>query len=100
MFDDNKATDGIADFLICLSGLVRTNSYLFENLAEKTDFSSAKYQLSKISQDNKRHSEILIEMSNRIGNSTIKTGVCKRQLNGVYKTIAAVLEKVLKKNNN
>ena len=97
MFDDNKATDGLADFLTCLSGLVRKNSYLFENLAEKTDFSSAKYQLSKISQDHKRHSEILIEMSIRIGNSKIKTRECKRQLSVVHKTIEAVLKQVLKK---
>ena len=47
LFDENKETDGIADFLACLSGLVMKNSYLFENLAEKTEFSSAKYHLSK-----------------------------------------------------
>jgi len=97
VFDDNKATDGLSDFLTCLSGLVRKNSFLFKNLAEKTDFSSAKYRLSKISQDNKRHSEILIEMSTRIGNSKIKTRECKRQLSIVHKTIEAVLEQILKK---
>ena len=97
VFDDDKESDGIADFLTCLSGLVRRNNYLFENLATKTDFSSAKYLLSKISQDNKRHSEVLMEMSIRIGNSTIKTKACKRQLSVILKTIEAVLEKVLKK---
>ena len=51
MFDMSTDVDGIADFLMCLSGLEISNSQLFKILAEKIVLNSIKPKLSKIAED-------------------------------------------------
>lgn len=80
MFDLSTDVDGIADFLNCLSGLENSNSQLFRALSEKTVLTSIKSKLTRIAEDNIKHSKILEYIGQQIGNSKIKTKECKIKL--------------------
>ena len=53
--------------------------------------------MSKIASDNKIHAKILEDISQKIGDSEIKTKDCKKRLNVVCKTTETVLEQVINK---
>ena len=97
MLDMRTDADGIADFLLCLSGLEDKNSQLFEELAEKIVFPSIKTKVLKISKDNQKHSKILQDISKRIGNPKVKTKECKKKLSIVCKNTEMILEQVKEK---
>ena len=97
MVDMTTDADGIADFLQCLSGLEEKNSQLFRTLSKKIVLSTVKPQLTKIAEDNEKHSKILQDISERIGNPKVKTKECKKKLSVVCKNTEMILEKVNKK---
>ena len=97
MLDMITDADGIADFLTCLSGLEIKNSQLFKTLSEKIISPSVKPQLSKIADDNIKHSKFLEEISQQIGNSKIKTKECKIRLSVVCKNVEVILEQTKEK---
>ena len=79
MLNINNDTDGISDFLLCLSGLEIKNSQLFRILSKKIVLNSVKNSLSKIAADNKKQSLILKNISKQIGNPKVKTKECKKK---------------------
>ena len=97
MVDMSTDADGLADFLLCLSGLENKNSQLFRGLAEKIVLPSVKLQLSKIAKDNEKHSKILQDLSEHIGNSKVKTKDCKRKLSVVCENTEIILKQVQEK---
>ena len=90
MLDASTDSDGIADFLLCLSGLEEKSGQLFEGLAEKIVFPSAKPELLKIAEMNRKHSEILRNISKRIGNPQVRTKECKKKLSVVCENTEAI----------
>ena len=97
MVSTRTDTEGLADFLLCLSGLEDKNSQLFKGLSEKVALQSVKPQLSMIAEDNEKHSKILQDLSERIGNSKVKTKECKRKLSVVCENTEMILKHVKKK---
>jgi hypothetical protein len=97
MLDMSSDVDDIADFLTCLAGLEKRNSQLFQILSARIDLSSIKPQLTKIADDNEKQAKILEGMSQRIGNSKIKTKECKIRLSLVSKNIEDIFERVKNK---
>ncbi len=93
------ASDGIADFLRCLSVLEEKTSLLFENITKKTGITSVKSKLLKISRENKKHAAILKEISQRVGNPKAELKECKRKLSLVFKTIEEAQKEISKKEN-
>ena len=94
MFDMSTDVDGIADFLMCLSGLEISNSQMFRFLSEKIVLNSIKPQLNRIAEDNLKHSQILEDISKQIGNSKVKTKECKIKLSVICKNVTNLLKKV------
>ena len=94
MFDMSTDVDGIADFLMCLSGLEISNNQMFRFLSEKIVLNSIKPQLNRIAEDNLKHSQILEDISKQIGNSKVKTKECKIKLSVICKNVTNLLKKV------
>ena len=92
MLDINSDSDGISDFLLCLSGLEIKNSKLFRILSEKIVFNSLKKPLSKIADDNEKQAIILKDISRQIGNPKVKTKECKKKLSIVCKNTETILK--------
>ena len=90
-------SDGVADFLSCLSGLEQKNGLLFKFLSEKTKLPSVKPLLQKIGEDNEKHSKQLQEISEKIGNPKVKTKECKRKLSVVCENTEMILKQITKK---
>ena len=97
MFDMSTDVDGIADFLMCLSGLEISNSQLFKILADKIVLNSIKPKLSKIAEDDTKHSKILEGISQQIGNPKIKTKECKIRLSVICKNIGDLIKQIKEK---
>ena len=97
MLDINSDSDGISDFLLCLSGLEIKNSKLFRILAEKIVFNSVKKPLSKIAVDNEKQAIILKDISRQIGNPKVKTKECKKKLSVVCKNTETILKIIKEK---
>lgn len=97
MFDMSTDVDGIADFILCLSGLEISNSQLFKILSEKMVMTSFKQKLLRISKDNIKHSKILEDISQQIGNSKIKTKECKIRLSLISKNIGDIIKQIKEK---
>ena len=97
MVDMTTDADGVADFLSCLSSLEDKNSQLFKGLAEKIVLPSVKPQLSKIADDNEKHSKLLQNLSERMGNAKVKTKECKRKLSIVCQNTEDILKQIQKK---
>lgn len=97
MVDMSTDADGLADFLLCLSGLEDKNSQLFKGLSEKIVLPSVKPQLKKIADDNEKHSKRLQEMGERMGNPKMKTKECKKKLSVVCENTEIILKQVQEK---
>ena len=97
MFDMSTDVDGIADFLMCLSGLEISNSQLFKLLSEKIVLSSIKSKFVRISEDNIKHSKILEDISLQIGNSKIQTKECKIRLSVICKNVGDLIKQIKEK---
>jgi rubrerythrin len=97
MLDMRTDADGLADFLLCLSALENKNSQLFKGLAEKIVLPSVKPQLSKIAEDNEKHSKCLQKMGERIGNPKVRTKECKKKLSVVCENTEIILKQVQEK---
>jgi len=97
MVDKKGSADDFADFFHCLGSLEQKNSQLFEELANKTVLSEIRSHLLKISQGNKDHAKVLIELSSQLGGSKTKSNECKRKLRPVCKITESFLEQVRKK---
>ena len=93
----DSASDGVADFLRCLSVLEEKTSLLFEDIAGKMESISFNSKLREISNDNRRHAKILMEMSQHVGNPKVEIKECRRKLSSVFRKIEQVHNEVSQK---
>ncbi|MEJ2244414.1 MAG: hypothetical protein P8X87_07840 [Candidatus Bathyarchaeota archaeon] len=75
-----------------MAGLENKNAQLFNLLSKKTVLLSIKSMLQKIGEDNQKHSQQLYEISDKIGNPTVRTKECKRKLLVVCENTETILK--------
>ena len=86
----------LGSLLYCLGKMERKNSQLFEEFANKTVLPDIKEPLLKISRDNKKHAEELIEVSEKVGHSKLKQKDCEKTM----KPVCELTDKILKQITN
>ena len=97
MVDKKNNANSFANFIYCLGSLERKNSQLFNELANKTVLIEAKSHLLKLSQGNDKQSKVLIDLSNKLGTSRIKSHECKLKLRPVCKITESLIDQIQKK---
>ena len=97
MVDNDSNADDFADFLYCLGSLERKISQLFEELANKTVLNEVRGHLMKLSRGNEKQSKVLIDLSDKLGTSKIKSHECKLKLRQVCKITESLIAKAKKK---
>lgn len=97
LFSKKACPTDLGSILYCLGNLERRNGKLFEEFANKTVLSDIKAPLLKISQDNKKHAEELIKLSEEIGHANVKEKDCDRQMKPVCELTGSILNDVMNK---
>lgn len=80
-----------------MGNLEKKTGQLFEEFANKTVLLDIRGPLLKIAQDNKKHAEDLIKISEKIGHSKVKQKDCEKIMKPVCKLTDSILKQVMNK---